>query len=209
MKILFFLICFFISFNIAFAQSEEYKSELKCDMPNVLMFPFDSINCDKSTLIEKGVVVSNTYDSISIDRGMQQFTIANTIYAVETNTGGAISRFQVPPIYYFIYSDTNNRISNVIFFNSDSCIYREVKSHYDPNGTGVSVFECNYSKPDDCYKKTFLDGKLTKCLVCMPVEYSDSIKNIKEPTIWREKKVILLKEITYDSEGNVLSEKVY
>jgi hypothetical protein len=142
--------------KIGFSQTRINKYAYDTCVPSILgWFLFDTNGCKKQVDTVNGMKSVLQIDS-SGNRYFEQFTLGDSHLYYQHDTNTYLMRYNLENTKVFIYF-WNNGLIHVMNF-VDSCKVSEIR--YDKIGNVTQQFYCDYSKPDDCYLKDYLDGKI-------------------------------------------------
>lgn len=97
----------------------------------------------------------------------------------------------------------NNLLNRIVY--SDSCTTTEID--FDEKEHIIRKYFCDFSKPDNCYSKSYTNGVIKVEIDYEPLVFS----GVKDVSLLQSKfqveKTIPIKYIYYDSNGNKVSEE--
>src|ERR1700722_15266394 len=158
MRITFIILFYFtiVCSNVKGQTEASHSAKAFCDLPNVVLGAFDTTNCkikidtvdQMRSILEMGNG-NNGFIQQFIDGGFQYY------YQKDTDKNSfPVLEFNFKSKTVFIFLKKNNHIDQILYY--DSCKVTEIV--FDENGQIQGKYFCDYSKPDNCYDKSYNNG---------------------------------------------------
>jgi len=198
---------FLIIFNCIVFININVTGQIRFNDSNCIESPyvwtvFDTKDCRNHVDTINQMKSISQIDSSDGNRYLQQFNEGDFHLYYQHDTNEHIMQYQLGITSIYIAFRNNGLI--YVMRRADSCKVTEIK--YDENGNISQLFYCDYSKPNNCFRKEYYGGKLIDEIFYTPSTFSQPIDSTFLNTFSLVNKVIPLKMIQYDDKGKVVRE---